>query len=494
MKTMRKRPAFLLLLGLTGASACQVQARSFGALEFEPCTLAPEFAITSVEAQCTTLSVPENREAPDGRHIDLAIAWVPTEGESSTDPVFMLAGGPGQGARESYPNAAPAFRDILRDRDVILVDQRGTGDSNRLSCRNAAGENAFTAQDDTSLEGAVRFARDCAAQLGERADLRFYTTTDAVADLDAVRQALGVASINLVGISYGTRVAQQYARLHPDTTRSVILDGVVPNTIALGNDHAKNLDAALALHYAHCKETEACTKAFGDPETNFRRLAAELKATPRTVGFRDAVNGEWRESTLTYDYLAGLMRMSSYAPTVAAILPLTLHEAANGRYDTLMAQSEMLMRQVGDQIQHGMQLSVLCAEDVPGLTVDPADADTVLGTQFVDFLLAQCGVWPHGKAPDGFNDPVTANVPVLLLSGELDPVTPPRYGDMVAEHWPNARHLVLRGQGHNAILVGCMPKLAARFIDTLDAAGLDATCLDSLTYTPPFAGHYGWEP
>lgn len=483
----------LLAIGLL-ACVPATQARTFGMLAFEPCTLAPEFSTQSVEAQCATLAVPEDRAAPAGRSIELAIAWVPTEGEPSADPVFMLAGGPGQSARDSYPGVAPAFRDILRHRDVILVDQRGTGGSNALGCKDAAGENAFTAADDQSLEGATRFARECLAALGTRADVRHYTTGDAVADLEAVRQALGVATINLIGISYGTRVAQQYVLHHPAQTRSVILDGVVPNTLVLGSEHAKNLDAALALQYARCAEAEACRTAFGDPRANFRTLAAELRAAPRTVAYRDAVSGEWREEQLTYGHLAAVMRLYSYAPTVAAMLPLTLHEAVSGRGDTLMAQAHMLLGEVGDQIQHGMQLSVMCAEDAPGLKPDPADADTVLGTEFVEYSLAQCGVWPRGTVAADFATPVSADVPVLLLSGEFDPVTPPRYGDSVAQAWPGARHLVLKGQGHNVIGIGCTPKLAARFIDTLDAAELDATCLDSLNYTPPFAGHYGWEP
>jgi pimeloyl-ACP methyl ester carboxylesterase len=172
-----------------------------------------------------------------------------------------------------------------------------------------------------------------------------------------------------------------------------------------------------------------------------------------------------------------------------------------------MAQSQLLVSQVSDQIMHGMQLSVMCSEDAPGLAADPADKDTVLGTEFVDFSLAQCAVWPKGDVPADFHAPVKSEVPVLLLSGEFDPVTPPRYGDAVLHGWDNAsagpseplalakgRHLVLRGQGHNVIGVGCAPKLVARFIDTADAQALDAECLDRLAYAAPFAGFYGWEP
>jgi pimeloyl-ACP methyl ester carboxylesterase len=188
------------------------------------------------------------------------------------------------------------------------------------------------------------------------------------------------------------------------------------------------------------------------------------------------------------------VRLYAYAPAAAAMLPLTLHEAAEGRAEPLMAQAQMMLGQVSEQIMHGMQLSVLCSEDAAGLRADPADAGTVLGTEFLDFSLAQCAVWPRGAVPEDFHAPLRSDAPVLLLSGEFDPVTPPRYGEQVLAGLPHGRHLVLRGQGHNVIGVGCAPKLLARFVDTADAKGLDAACLDKLAYAPPFVGFYGWEP
>lgn len=471
-----------------------VHARDFGSITFAPCTLAPPFAPASVEAQCGTLGVPEDPAAPEGRRIELAIAWVPTENTDAPDPVFMLAGGPGQAARDSYPSVAPAFREILRKRHVILVDQRGTGGSQPLACRNRDGESSVTENFDDGPEAAARFAQDCLAQLRTTADPRHYTTSDAVRDLEQVRVALGVERINLVGISYGTRVAQQYLRRHPERVRSAILDGVVPNTLALGSEHAKNLEAALELQFAQCAEGSACRAALGDPAANFRRLATELRAAPRVMRYRDAVSAEQKEGELTYGHLAAVVRMYVYAPLTAAMLPLSLHEAVQGRGETLMAQAQMLVDQLGDQIMHGMQLSVACSEDAPRLQVDPADADSVLGTDFVEFTLAQCAVWPKGAVPEDFHAPLASDAPVLLLSGELDPVTPPRYGEAVVATLSKGRHLVLRGQGHNVIGVGCTPRLAARFIDTADAAALDAACLDRLQPVPPFAGFHGWEP
>jgi len=482
------------LLAACLCAALPASARSWGDIEFEPCTLAPEYGTASVEAQCGTLTVREDHDAADGRTIDLAIAWVPTESDEADDPVFMLAGGPGQSAKESYPTVAAAFRDLLRKRSVVLVDQRGTGGSSPLACRDEEGKSAITEDMDDSAEAAADFARRCLAELSKTADPRFYTTTDAVRDLDAVRAALGVDKLNLLGISYGTRVAQQYLRRHPQHVRSVILDGVVPNTLVLGSEHAANLEAALEQHFARCREEATCQGQLGDPRGHLDALAAELKAAPRTVAYRDALTGESRSGELTYGHLAAVVRLFTYAPSAAAMLPLVLHEAAQGRADALMAQASLLSSQVGESIMHGMQLSVMCAEDAPGLRRNPADEDTILGTEFVDFSLAQCAVWPKGAVPEGFHDAVASDVPVLLLSGEFDPVTPPRYGEAVAQSLSNGRHLVLRGQGHNVIGVGCAPKLIARFVDTADAKALDASCLDHLAYAAPFAGFYGWEP
>lgn len=465
-------------------------ARTLGDLTFTPCTLASEGALSSVAAHCTTLDVPENRAAPDGRRIALSIAWVaPEAGEALPDPVFLLAGGPGQSARESYPSVERAFTDIVRHRNVILVDQRGTGDSNRLNCVSDD-----DAESDESIEAVERHARECLAALSQRADVRHYTTTDAVADLDAVRQAIGAATINLVGISYGTRVAQQYMKAHPATVRSVVLDGVVPNTLVLGREHAKNLDAALAVQFNRCAQLPACAEKLGDPQAHFRALAEELRAAPRMVHYRDATTGEAAEGEFGYPMLAALLRLYAYQPAIAATLPVLLHDLSRGHSDAAMAQARMLLASMGDSMAHGMGLSVSCTEDADELQPDPTDADTVLGGEFVQYMKAQCAIWPRGQRPADFREPARGDVPVLLLSGELDPVTPPRYGEEVAQHLNRARRLVLHGQGHNVIGTGCTPKLVARFIESADPDAPDAKCLDRLASAQPFTGHYGWEP
>ena len=468
-------------------------ARKLGSLTFEPCSLSPARLPVTVDAQCTTLEVPENRADPGGRKIKLYIAWVPNDSAGvAPDPVFMLAGGPGQSATENYPLMHNAFAQVRRKRHVILVDQRGTGRSNPLVCRNARGEAAFAGEDPDSTEQARQFAVDCLAKLN--ADARHYGTTAAVADLEAVREAIGAPTINLVGISYGTRVAQAYLRRYPDRTRAVVLDSVVPNELVLGSEHAKNLEDALDLQFAQCEKNEKCAKKFGSPRQHLDSLLAMVRANPVPVRYRDPLSNELREDRFDLATLAGVVRLFAYAPNTASLLPLSLKEAADGRPETLLAQARMISSVVGETINHGMQLSVICSEDAPLLTVDPSLASTTLGNALTEILQAECAVWPRGEVPADFHAPTKSDKPVLLMSGEFDPVTPPRYGEAVLKGLPNGRHLVLRGQGHNVLGQSCVPKLVGQFIESADAKKLDASCLDSLTYTPPFTGWYGWDP
>ncbi|MBJ7575526.1 alpha/beta hydrolase [Luteimonas sp. MC1828] len=465
-----------------------------GTLAFEPCSLSAVGA-SAVEAQCTRFEVPEDHDAPDGRRIELAVAWIPAKGQAEPDPVFMIAGGPGQSALESYPSVAPAFSDVRRNRHVLLVDARGTGGSHPLRCSDGEGDNAFGPADDMSPDAMRAFAAQCRDTLAKDSDLRRYGTMDHVRDLDLVRAAFGAPQANLVGVSYGTRVAQQYAKAFPAQVRTVVIDGVVPNTLALGQEHARNLEDALAAQFARCRADKACLANLGDPTAQLAAVRTALQAgNLAEVRFRDPVNGAWHTQAPQFGDLAALLRMFSYQPATASTLPLLLHEAANGRYEPLMAQSRLLASSLGDMIAHGMQLSVMCTEDASDLKSDPRDSTSVLGNDMVELMQAQCEAWPVAPRAAGFRAPLDGDVPVLAISGEYDPVTPPRYGEEVVKHLANGRHLVAPGQGHAVLGVGCMPKLFAQFIERADAAGIDATCLERLAAEPPFAGNYGWEP
>lgn len=465
--------------------------RMYGAIAFRPCNLRSILSRDAVQAQCGSLDVPEDRGKPHGRKIRLNIAWLPAsnDADASPDPLFMLAGGPGQSAVETFPGMNPLLKEVRERRHILLVDQRGTGKSNLLSCKPAREEDP-----DVSPAAMAASASACATALGKRADLRHYTTTDAVADLDDVRKAIGAAQVNLMGVSYGTRVAQQYAMRHPQATRSIVLDSPVPNSIKLGNIFARNLDDALALQFALCTKAAACKGKLGDPRAELDALLAKLRAQPVSVRYRDASTGEQREDVLRAETVAGLVRMYAYMPAAGALLPKLIHEANAGRYDDLMALVRMMSGNMQDAMAMGMQLSVVCSEDGDSMVVREEDAGTVLGNLMPQGMAAMCRAWPKGRVPADFNEPLSTPVPALVLAGEFDPVTPPRYGEEIVKHLPNGRLFVLRGQGHSVIGAGCMPKLFAQFLEKADARALDGKCLDKLSYTPPFTGFNGWEP
>jgi pimeloyl-ACP methyl ester carboxylesterase len=478
--------------GGTGPQADSDGNLRYGEVLFRPCSLSVA-GVQGVEAQCASMAVPEDHASPDGRRIELALALVPADGPAEPDPIVMIAGGPGQSALESYPMLHAAFADALRNRSVLLVDARGTGRSHPLKCEDPQDPDDGLAVE-TVPDAARAFAERCRDALAPHADLRRYTTTDHVRDLDLVRQRLGVGQLNLVGISYGTRVAQQYARRHPQHTRTVTLDSVVPNSLVLGQEHARNLEAVLAQQFARCAANAACSQGLGDIGAQLATVRETLRAGGLSpVRYRDPVSGEWRSEVPTYAHLALLLRLYAYQPQAAAMLPLVVRDAARGHYESLLAQSRIIYAQLSGTMAQGMGLSVSCSEDGE-IAPDPADAGTVLGTEFAELVSAQCAVWPRGERPADFREPLTGDVPVLAISGEFDPVTPPRYGEEVVGHLDNARHLVLPGQGHSVLGLGCMPKLFAQFVESADARALDAACLQRLQATPPFAGTYGWEP
>ncbi len=467
----------------------------FGSLTFTPCTLSQAGQAQTVAARCATLRVPESRATGSGRMIELAVAWVPsTSKKPAADPVVLLAGGPGQSALQAFPTTYPAFRDILRQRHVLLVDQRGTGGSRPLECPQTLDQAALRELDTAGVEEVRRLTVACREEIGPDVDLRAYTTGDYVADLEDVRRALGVAHFNLIGGSYGTRVALEYVRRQPQAVRTAVLDGVVPPSLILGADHARNLEAALNAEFARCTADAECTRRFGAPRAKLDELRARLRANPPRVSYRDPLTNEPREDPLTDVAVTAVVRFYAYSPQLFAMVPMLLADAVNGRYEMLMAQSRMLEQLVGEQIYIPLQLSVSCSEDAPWMRIDPADEQTLLGTDFIRYSLAQCEVWPRSSIPEDFHAAVKSDMPVLLLSGELDPVTPPRYGDEVRKTLAQSRHFVLRGQGHGVMAVGCTPRLIARFIEKADARALDGQCLDQLQYTPPFTGAYGWGP
>lgn len=467
-----------------------------GSLTLTPCELGQPNSGLSTAAWCAPFEVPENRDDPHSRRITLKLGIIRSSAQvASKDMLVLLAGGPGQAATETWPGVAAALQPLVAHRHVLLLDQRGTGGSNPLTCKPE--ETGAGAGEEESGFDAARLREEaarCVKQLEGKADPRFYTTTVAVQDLEDVRQALGAPTFDLVGVSYGTRMAQQYLMRHPDAVRSMVLDGVVPNGLVLGEDFAQNLESALKAQFARCVADKACHERFGDPYQTLYQLRDALRANPHKVSFRDPQNYQTVQRVLSEYSLASVVRMFAYSPVTAALLPVSIDAAAHGDVGPLLGQAKLLSGDLSDTMNGGMQSSVICSEDADLFTPRPQDAHSMLGTRMTDTLQAVCSVWPKGTRPADFHQPVKSDKPTLLFSGEYDPVTPPAYGEEVLKGLSNARHFVLKGQGHNVIAAGCAPELLKHFVEDLAPAKLDAKCLDRLHATPMFIDFNGAAP
>jgi pimeloyl-ACP methyl ester carboxylesterase len=468
---------------------------TIGRLAFSPCELSQRNSAATTAAFCAPFRVPENWDKPDGRVIDLKLALIRSEAQAAErDLVVFLAGGPGQAATESYPRIASGFAPMLRHRNLLLLDQRGTGDSHALACRENPTDVDTGAVDELDLDRVRALTRACLDEVAKDADPAQYTTGAAVRDLEALRQALGAPEFDLVGVSYGTRVAQQYLRAHPDGVRSVILDSAVPNELVLGSEFAIDLDEALKGQFAACAQTPACAKAFGDPYANLYRLRDALVAKPVDVDVRHPRTFAIEKKPLNALTLAGLVRLFAYSAETSALLPHTIERALDGDYAPLVAESEIINDELSDLEGNGMQLSVICAEDADLLVDRPEDAKLLLGDALIRVMRAQCEVWPRGTRSADFHEPVVSDKPVLILEGEWDPVTPQRYAEMILKGLPNGRLLVAKGQGHSVLARGCLPRLASRFVESADAKKLDAGCIADFGPTPAFIDYNGAGP
>jgi pimeloyl-ACP methyl ester carboxylesterase len=453
------------------------------ALKLEDCRLQSELAGGSVAARCGWLSVPENREQPSGKQVRLHVAVIPSlRLEPAGDPLFVLSGGPGQAASDFYISIAPALARVRRDRDIVVVDQRGTGRSNRLDC-------TFPDESDITFSNPQQLSeltRSCLAKLP--GDPRYYTTSVAVRDLDDVRAALGYQKLDLYGVSYGTRVAQHYMRRYPKRVRVAILDGVVPPQLALGPDVALDAQAAIDSAFARCESTADCKRAFPNIASTFASLRARVQAQPLALAIPDPLSAEPTQTQLGTAELSAAVRLLSYSDETVSTLPLLIHEAEAGQPQGLAAQYLMIKRSLDTQIANGMHFAVVCSEDAPrwneSPVSQPAIAQTYIGETFMTAMRTICEQWPRGPVDEEFSKPLTSAIPTLVLSGGNDPVTPARYGEQILPGLSKSKHLVLDGQGHGQLAVGCMPRVLAQFIAAGDVGSINDACLDTVAPAP----------
>ena len=489
-------PALLLCVFLLAACTDAPKASLPGRqIPLNPCQLSAPGIATRLPAECGKLPVYEDRAARSGLRFDLHIAVISALSRTpEPDPLFFITGGPGEAATEDFVRVSDAFEKLKGKRDIVLVDQRGTGKSHPLKCDSTAEESDVS--DDAELVNSIRA---CLKQLD--GDTRFYNTLPAVDDLDQVRAALGYDKINLYGISYGTRVVQTYMSKYPKQVRAAILDGVVPQDEALGVKMASDAQKSLDAIFARCAADAKCSHAFPGLPGEFDALLHRVDTQPVNIAIEHPSTSERTQVRFTRDRLGSAIRLFSYSTESAALLPLLIHDSqTSGDFRRLAAQSMIVAEQVQGSINLNVHNSVVCAEDIPFYRRDGqfrgdagAESRSYLGEAYRK-LEKICSHWPAARVASGFKSPVRSDAPVLLLSGQLDPVTPPKNADRVAATLPNSLHLVAPGQGHGVLMRGCVSKVATEFIERGTAKGLDAGCVQDLKPSPFFLSYVGPTP
>jgi len=438
------------------------------------------------DARCGSISVAENREAKvvptTARRLTIHFAILPAVARSRrSDPVFLFAGGPGQSAIAVAGVLGPLFSKINKTRDLVFIDLRGTGQSHPLNCDIPKQFESLAAQLDAGFVSAQLNA--CGEKLvaaGE--DPSQYITSIAVRDVDDVRQALGYVRLNLWGISYGTRAALEYLRQFPEHVRTVTLDGVAPAWMKVPISFSIDGETALQRLLKDCAADAACQATHPHLAENVNALVTKLTSGPISVTALHPLTGRSESIRITQGALADWLRAPLYAPITSSLLPEAIDRAAQGEYSPLVALELAISSSLGEDLSFGAHLAVICAEDMS--QISDADIDsvraTVFGTAFFDSYRRMCASWRVGHPPGAFFEPVHSDVPVLILSGGLDPATPPRWAAEVMRTLPHARQIVAPQLGHGVTAQGCATELIEQFIGSTNANAPDGHCLADL--------------
>lgn len=456
--------------------------------------LAAQFTLTPCtidgvpgEARCGTYRVWENRDTRQGRQIDLSIIVLPaTTAARRPDPLFALSGGPGDAPSFNARFFSRAFSEVRKHRDLVFVDLRGTGKSAALTCPELAAPDAAGGFDADLLS--LPAVRACRRRLEQSADLTQYTTEIAVDDLDEVRQALGYGAINLYGTSYGSRVAQVYMRRHPGSLRAVTMKGIVPPSLAMPESHARAGEDAWQALVARCHGDSTCRSSFPTLDADFRALLNRLDQAPPMITLPGNSDRGATAVKVTRGLFAEAFRNVLYTPDGLSQAPKLVRQLRDGD-DRGLAETALAGRTLlgGERLAAGFFLSVTCTEDIPFLAKDVAAK--AVGTFGGDYRLQQqtaaCAVWPRGAVSSAHRQPTRSAIPTLLVSGEVDPVTPPSGGDEVLSTLVNGAHVVMRNNGHpigNA--EACINGMFATFLETGSVAGLDRSCAAAIPARP----------
>jgi len=477
------RWVFLSIVLLLAGGAVDVSAQSDRHSQLlVPCNL-PDI---KDKAECGSVEVFENRAKRSGRKISLKIIRLPASGnDRATDPLFYIAGGPGSSATEDAPGIAQLFAKIHEHRDLVFVDQRGTGGSHPLNCEFF---------DPSHLQSFLGYffpledVRKCRQQLEPTSDLTLYTTSIAMDDLDDVRAALGYEKINIFGASYGTRAALVYLRQHPKHVRTLMLQGITPTYQFMPHDFPQGAERALQGVLKECAADEACHAAFPNLQADAKSVLARLLQGPVEVELSApnvSANND-PSPKLSRDLAAEAIRYMLYNPVPAGRVPLVLHQAANGNFRPLAENALLYRQRLVATGSNGLYLSITCAEDLPW--IKPGEGERLAANTFLgDYRLRQqreaCALWPRANIPAGYSEPVRGSAPVLMLTGEWDPVTPPANAETAARYLPNSLNVVVPHGAHGLRgLEGieCLDNLMLQFIESGSTKNLNTDCMKNI--------------
>ena len=434
--------------------------------------------------RCLTLPVPLEPGKPATLSLHVTVAPALRQG-ARPDPLFVLAGGPGEAGSDVLPLLSTAFKRVRATRDIVFIDQRGTGLSGTLECPSDVDADAQLR--DADIDAALR---RCIAS--SRVPFAAYTTAAAARDIEAVRRALGYQQINLWGGSYGTRLAQAYARAYPARVRTLVLDAVAaPDQVIPAG--GRDSQAALDQLFAQCAQDAACARAYPNLKGEFTALVGRLDAAPLKLRLPDPRTARQVDVAMTSERLLDTVRNMLYAPADARRLPFLVHSAAEGRWQPFVARRNL----AADFSPDGspatlLHLAVICAEDMPRFTPALARADaSPLTRPLADRMRGLCRVMNVPPVPDVLPARITA--PVLLLSGAQDPVTPPRRAREAARFIDHAQLLTAPNVGHGMSQLGCAPRLLRAFLDQ-PTVKVDGACLNEIPAPTFQLGSAGPQP
>jgi pimeloyl-ACP methyl ester carboxylesterase len=443
-----------------------------GLLTMKPC--GPAFH--EDQELCGKYDVFEDRAAKSGRKISLNVHLLPAlTPRPLPDAVFALAGGPGQSAVQAYI-VHPAMQRLRARRDIVLIDQRGTGKSNGLTC-DGLFANAQSMFDDVPMMDKLK---DCREKLKKIADLNLYSSDFAMDDVDEVRQALGYDRINIYGGSYGTTAALVYLRRHGDHVRTATLKGVAPLDYKIPLAFAKTVQSSVEYLFNGCAADAECNKDFPDLRGDFNAALKQFDNGPVTAEVVNLTTKTAENIKLTQTAFVSHLRALLYIPDAVGSLPLMIHLAAQKEFGMFTTTLKTLVDAIGGAMSMGMEMSVICSEDVPFITEAEIKAETGgtwMGAQPIRDMQKVCAMWSVRKAPDSFIKPVSSDLPVLILSGDYDPATPPSVAERIVPYLPNSRHVVLKNSTHGSES-GCIADLVAAFVDAGSAKDIDTSCSD----------------